>query len=281
MCDAMRRYAMTAAVVLAGATAVQAQGLPDVPTGTVLTEVMMDAQSSEAFLYGALLGVNPNSPQSLSGTTFTDLSTASFSFSLNPGSTYLGQAISDSAQGSWDPTSGSYLWSASGSWGDPIPWDVTGQTIPIEIDPAKPTWKLMSLETIKLKGIGDFQLPDSATLLGSGKNGPALSFATWSILDQVGRPLWERIGTDTYDPKTNTFRFQDLAMPKNLFRPFSDATTGTTPFAGGAGTFTTSIGAVPEPSTLLMFPLGILGMIGYVRWTRKAAEASARQDMDN
>ncbi len=48
MSNAMRRCAMAAVICLATASAARAQGLPDVPTGTVLSEVMMDVQGSEA-----------------------------------------------------------------------------------------------------------------------------------------------------------------------------------------------------------------------------------------
>lgn len=97
MCKVMPLCMVAAVVGLAGATAARAQGLPDVPTGTVLSEVLMDAEGTEAQLYGTLLGSTP-APQSLTGTSSTDISAASFSFSLNPGSTYLGQPISDSVQ---------------------------------------------------------------------------------------------------------------------------------------------------------------------------------------
>ena len=117
MCNAMRQCAITTVVCLAGATAVQAQGLPGVPTGTVLSEVMMDVQGTEAQLYGAMLGVSPLSPQSLDGTSATDVSAASFSFSLNAGSTYLGQSITDSVLGQFNATTGNYDWTGAGILG--------------------------------------------------------------------------------------------------------------------------------------------------------------------
>ena len=118
MCNLMRRSAMAAVVCLASASAGRAQGLPDFPTGTVLTEVMMDVQSTEAQLYGTLLG-SSLSPQTLSGTSTTDVAAASFTFSLSPGSTYLGQAISDSVTGQYNTTDGSYDWIATGSGHEP------------------------------------------------------------------------------------------------------------------------------------------------------------------
>jgi hypothetical protein len=89
MFKSMRFLVIPAVVGLASSRAAQAQGLPNVPVGTVLTEAMMDVQGSEALLYGTMLGASSTS-QNLSGTTSTDLSAGSFSFSLLPGSTYLG-----------------------------------------------------------------------------------------------------------------------------------------------------------------------------------------------
>ncbi len=110
MSKTLRLCAIAAFIFLARSTAIQAQGLPDVPAGTVLSEVMMDVQGSEAQLYGAMLGVNPSMPQTLDGTSSTDPSTGSFSFSLNPGSTYLGESITDSITGHFNSTTDSYDW---------------------------------------------------------------------------------------------------------------------------------------------------------------------------
>jgi hypothetical protein len=192
---------------------------------------------------------------------------------LLPGSTYLGQAISDSVQGQFNPATGSFLWSATGSWGDPVDWSVQGAITPIEINPNKPTWQLPSIETVMLRGIGSFQNPDSVTLIGDGKTTPALSIRNSSLLDNLGRPLVQSIGTDTYDATKNVFNFKEVILPKFQVPliPFSDETNGTTPFTGGAGTYTTTINSIPEPSAIVMFALGTVGVVSCAWRTKKAA----------
>jgi hypothetical protein len=266
MFRSLRRSALPAILCVFGATSARAQGLPGVPAGTVLSEVMMDVQGSEALLYGSFLGAS-STPQSLSGTSTSDPSTGSFSFSLNPGSTYLGQSISDSVHGSFDPTTYSYNWTAEGLWGG-IDWQAKGNIAPALVDITGPQWKLTSIEQMNLPKLGLFDLPDTVTILGTGKDKPALSFKTSSLL-QKGVRQGETVGTDTYDAKTNTFEFRELFKPQPGFRlvPLSYDTTGTLPFTGGAGTYTTSISS-PEPSSLFIALLAGAGLAAF-KWLKR------------
>jgi hypothetical protein len=262
----LRRCALPAVFCLATATAARAQGLPDVPAGTVLSEVMMDIQGSEALLYGSTLGASPL-PQSLSGTSMSDPSTGSFSFSLNPGSTYLGQSITDSVQGTFNSTTQSYDWTAEGLWAG-IDWQIKGNVAPIEVDITGTKWELISIEQMNLPKLGLFDLPDKVTILGTGKDKPALSFRTSSLL-QNGVRQGATVGTDTYNAKNNTFEFRELFTPQPKFQrvPLSYNTTGTIPFAGGAGTYTTTISSTPEPSTLVIGLLTGTGLFAF-RWLK-------------
>jgi hypothetical protein len=269
----MRFLVILAAVGLASAKEAQAQGLPNVPAGTVLTETMMDAQASEALLYGAMLGAS-STPQSLSGTSSTDPSTGSFSFSLNPGSTYLGQAISDSVQGQWNPATSSYQWTAVGAWGDVkdmVKWAAQGNITPIEIEvtPDKLLWQANSTELVQ--GPGKLMLPDKVTLIGDGKKTPALSFRTSTLQDNAGRPLGTATGLDTYNAKEGAYDFKEIFVPRQP--PFQKqllqyGTSGMAPFTGGSGTYTTSISSTPEPSSIVMCLIGVLGIAGYAWWMK-------------
>ena len=292
MSDTMRRYAMAAVLCLAGAQAARAQGLPDVPVGSVLTEVMMDVQGSEAILYGNLLGVNPTSPQSLSGTSSTDIANGSFTFSLNPGSTYLGQAISDSVQGQYNAATGSFDWTATGSWGSGTQWTETGNLVAAELQiiGGVPTWTLTSKQQVTVK-LGDiptplYSVPDQVTIYGDGLFEPALSVRTSDFDLWDGTIGGTTIGSDRFDPFTgkNKFRpykIQDLFNPKFIgpniqLLAFQQTTIGTTPMTGGSGTYTTTISSVPEPASWVMGLLGVLGLLGYTCWRRRAAGARAR-----
>jgi hypothetical protein len=247
-----------------------------VPTGTVLSEVMMDLQSTEAQLDAAMLGVSPSSPQSLSGATSMDPSTGSFSFTLNPGSTYLGQSISDSVQGQFNSATGSYNYTATGASALGFKWSETGSIIPVAIDlgVGEPEWQLKSYGAVYTllsyppKYI--YGQTDQVIILGPGLTSPALSLRSSSLFDPMGNNLGISIGTDQFNPLTGRYQFQDLFQraPKAPYRllSFGDTTTGTTPITGGAGTYTTTISSVPEPSSWVM------GLV-YAWWTRKAAGA--------
>ncbi len=273
MCDAMRRYVMAVMLCLVGATAVQAQGLPGVPTGTVLTEVMMDAQGTEAQLYGAMLGVSPSTPQTLSGTTSTDLSGGSFSFRLDLGSTYLGQSISDSVQGQFNPTNGSYDWTGMGS-ALGVTWTETGSITPFLTNSSGPIWGLNSTGSVRTLLYNPlFDENDQVNINGTS---PTYSLCSLSLLDPLGDNVGTSIGRDGFNPLSGLYSFQDLFQPTMTsvgLNAFSDFTSGMSPAVGGTGTYTTTISSIPEPSSWVMGLLGALGLLGYVWWSRKAAGA--------
>jgi hypothetical protein len=286
MSQLMRRSVMAAVLGLAGAHAARAQGLPDVPAASVLTEVMMDAQGSEAILYGNLLGVSPTSPQALSGTSSTDISSGSFTFSLNPGSTYLGQAISDSVQGQYNTATGSFDWSATGSWGSGVQWTETGNFVAAELVGGTLIWTITSKQQVKTKsGLPLYTIPDTVTILDDRQTKPALSARTSDFDFWDGTVGGTTIGTDDFDPFTGKNKFRPYKI-KDLFQPkmvapgiqelsFQQTTTGTTPFAGGSGTYTTTINSVPEPASWVMGVLGVLGLLCYTFRPRRAAVVQA------
>ncbi len=269
MSKTLRRYAIAAVVFLARSTAIQAQGLPDVPAGTVLPEVMMDAQGSEAQLYGSMFGSSP-SPQTLDGTSMTDPSTGTFSFSLLPGSTYLGEPITDNITGGFNSTTDSYAWRSMGSFGGQG-WEVFGEIKPVQINANK--WELLSYErvytllTVPPKYV--YQAADRITIFGGADGKPAFSIKSSQFRNPGGAGLGLSFGRDVYNPLTGTYRFVDdfTPGPTSGLQPlaFQESTTGITPFAGGSGTYTTTIQSVPEPCSLLMALIGMGITLGVAR----------------
>ncbi len=275
MSKTLRLCAIAAFVFLARSTAIQAQGLPDVPVGTVLTEVMMDVQGSEAQLYGAMLGVNPTTPQTLSGTSSTDLSTGSFSFSLNPGQTYLGESISDVITGQFNSTTDIWDWSSMGSLGS-LKWKAMGEIQAVEINANGPRWGLRSYERVYAllsfppKYI--YQATDRVNIIGGANGKPAFSIKSADFKNPGGAGLGFSTGKDIFDPVTGQYRFVDdfKPGPNSGLTPlaFQEMTTGITPVAGGSGTYTTTIQSIPEPSTLLMALIGMGITLGVARRCR-------------
>jgi hypothetical protein len=99
-------------ILAAGARQALAGGL--LP-GEANTEVMMNAEGSEAMFIGRYFGGDASSP--LSFTSTQDVANQTFSFALSPGSTYLGQAASLTASGYYDATKGEWVVTTNGSIG--------------------------------------------------------------------------------------------------------------------------------------------------------------------
>jgi hypothetical protein len=99
-------------ILAAGARQALAGGL--LP-GEANTEVMMNAEGSEAMFIGRYFGGNASSP--LSFTSTQDVANQTFSFALSPGSTYLGQAASLTASGYYDAMKGEWVVTTNGSIG--------------------------------------------------------------------------------------------------------------------------------------------------------------------
>jgi hypothetical protein len=235
-----------------------------------MTEVMMDVQGTEALLYGALLGANPGSSQSVSGTTSVDTSSGAFSFSLNPGSTYLGQSISDSVQGQFNPATSSYSWTGSGASGG-INWMIQGTVTPIELDLSGPKWQLEPNTQIIVSsgGLGGtLALTDQVTIYGPGQPTAALSSKGSTLSDLSGNIISQTSGLDIYDGTTGTVTDLTIPTPRYPLVLFADQITDQTPIAGGAGTYTTTITGAPEPSSLLIGLVSGLGALVYLLWSR-------------
>jgi hypothetical protein len=214
----------------------------------------------------------------LSGTTSLDPPAATFSFSLNPGSTYLGQAISDSVQGQFDPGTGSYDWTDTGSSGLGFKWSASGTITPLLVDLGKPKWELKSFGKVYTllsnppKYI--YGQTDKVTLVGPTPTSPAVSIRQTSLADPGGNGLGISIGTDTYDPKTGRWQYEDDFVPEKVPpgpRRFNANSTGITPIAGGAGTYTLTLSPAPEPSTWITCLVGALSLVGYAQCRRPRA----------
>jgi hypothetical protein len=268
--------AISVCLCLADATAVHAQGLPGVPAGTVLNEVMMDAQGTEALLYGALLGASPSSPQSLSGTTTTDPSQGSFQFSLNPGSTYLGQSLSDSVQGHFNPGSNNYSWTGGGAIVGGL-WTVQGTVTPSETSSMGPAWNLSMSAQLAING-NSYLLSGVETLTGTGSApSPAVGSGTATLSDLSNPGLGVMTLNTTGAANGPEF---DTSLSGSFLRPAFDIffilDSDTAPFAGGPGTYNTTIASAsaPEPSAFVTALLGGLGVFGYARRKRASLRHS-------
>jgi hypothetical protein len=90
-------------------------------------QAMIHAQGEEATFVALEIGVDPSSP--LNYSSYVDPEGQSFAFSLNAGSTYLGQPFALAASGTLNPSTQTWNVSTSGSYGG-APWEVTSTLVP-------------------------------------------------------------------------------------------------------------------------------------------------------
>lgn len=88
------------------------------------TETLMQAQLNDIAALGAYAG--PDYSTSLQSTYMLDYDTGSFSYSQAPGQTYLGQPLSLSGSGTYNPAATTFNWTESGEFGS-APWLGSGQ----------------------------------------------------------------------------------------------------------------------------------------------------------
>ncbi len=215
----------------------------------------------------------------------TDLATASFSFSLNPGSTYMGQSITDSVTGQYNLSDGSYDYTSTGASALGVSWNVTGSIVVAEVDliNGNVTWTLTSTEVdhvlTSFPGKPVYRVSDTVTVFGM-IGGPFFSLKTSNSLNGRNRKIGLSFSADTYNPLTGELKFEE----NDLWKPFRrhpphivelaslDVTSGTNPSAGGPGTYTTTISSIPEPSSLIMAVIGMGTALG-IAWRRRSVIA--------
>jgi hypothetical protein len=213
---------------------------------------MMDAEGANATLLGRLFG--PDNGTVLSFTYSVDNVNETFSYSSMPGSTYLGQPFSLSASGDFNSTSGLWEMSASGALGS-TSLNGTGSgsvTDPPPIPTGTYSW---------LWGLLDYHASVSYSAVFSSVESTAsagLSIAGTDVATFSGTDL-QKFGQGwTWTAgqiQIGGFNFDILSA-------------GNDP----AGTFTTQITTVPEPTALNLISIGALSLLGN-KWRRRTAKA--------
>jgi hypothetical protein len=251
-----------------------------IPDWAQNTEMMMETEGAEMTFIGRYFG--PDNSSTLSFTSNQNIAGQCFSFSLDPGTTYLGQSMTLKATGDfntttneWDVTTngslGSTTWSSSytaGITGDPTFFVAGKITVPL------PGFPLLDME-VKGALFATFPPPfplylvasvgtAQATVLGQPV-GP--TFGVFDLLFKAGAWNWATGGVFLAGLDAN-----------GGGHDFQVASSGqVTPVTGGLGTFTSQVQSVPEPATasLLFFGLIGIGVIGRRSWFRRTSRGSA------
>jgi hypothetical protein len=221
------------------------------------TELMMGDQEANTLIIGSLFGADPTSP--LKFTSTVDTGGQSFSYSLNSGSAYEGQSISLTSIGSLNAAGTLWTLSSNGSLGSSS-WSTAG-TAAVVTDPNGDTEQHQNYDTFDKFGNKNGDTHIDRVI--SGKSSTDTGFFTDLSGNKVAKSNFT--STDTlvngkWDVTTTPINF-----PSELV--FPTFSTGFSPTAGGTGSFTSSF--VPEPSSLTLFVLSALGVLGCMRLRRR------------
>lgn len=227
---------------------------------------MMENQGENSVVIGKLFNADPSSQ--LSFASNVDLPALTFSFSLDPGSTYEGLPIAltgsgafDASTGLWDASSsgtlGSASWTVSGTYS--VSGDVRLEVSNIDVFfPFKP-FKIFDLHDVVVydtktgESGGTFHFTDA-----KGNRPPCNDLikagCNWYLNDTLGKD-----GKWTWTTTTDTFRVDS---------------SGDSPATGGTGSFSARISPIPEPHDLLLVGTVMLGLYRARCWRcRRNGEA--------
>ena len=245
-------YALVMLVFMAAAPVARAAPLNQVQ---LLTELMIESQGDNAGYLGLMFGPDASSPLVFSSNV--DPSGTTFSFSLNPGTTYQGQSLTLSGSGVFDPSTSMLTASSSGMLGSKA-------------------WTTSDSETVisngdKFSVASDSNLFDPAAkafdrhrITDLFSDGISVNAGFYTDKDGKKIPGSDFTSTDTWklqNPDAGNWQYAENAPGLG----FTVASQGFSPINGGAGSFTASV--VPEPSASLLF-LGGLGML-WLTFTRR------------
>ncbi len=222
--------------------------LPSRADDVLTNQLMAEAQIENLTFVSLLFGADAGSP--LNFTNNVDVAGMKFSYSLNPGATYQGMAMTLTGSGAFDSASDSWLLSSAGSLGS-TSWTASGA------ETATPTgsgsWTIASEEHLTPPNPWDIEFDGTANDDGtsSGLCQDTLFNAAWGgpyeCQGEGDGENWKKTSDGPPPPRDNQIQLNGIT-------PYPD---------GGMGTSTGVISAIPEPSTFSLISLGIAGLISW------------------
>lgn len=239
-----------ALAVLIGSNPILAGSLPpeqEVP------EMMMELEGQ----LGIWLGIHYGPSEDLNFSSDTDMTNMTFSFGLLSGSTYAGQPASMTATGAFNSSTNQWDFIASGTVGGES-WSSTGTAVDppaiydFDLDLFGPLGPQEVISTASFTIEGDVLFSQGTTVVKNAITGQIISasaFADAMKLEIPNKGKWN-------------WKTGQVPTPNGAVRVSS---AGFSPDVGGAGQFTTSITAVPEPASFALLATAVGMMLLFPR----------------
>ncbi len=213
-------------------------------------QVMMQTQGDDAAFIAARFGVDPKS--SLQYATSINASGQGFALALAPGSTYLGQAITLTATGTFDPATQTWLVLSTGSIAG-TPWTITKS---MSLSPLGDVLQMDLNSSAQFDSGGIHNL--TVDITGVWCNGVWYANTSTGVLGYTAtlspctayyysKPVatWLVISSTNTDPKGNNSTWTWATNSFDL--DFSVVSSGSYPAGGGNGSFSTLVAPAKTP----------------------------------
>jgi hypothetical protein len=218
---------------------------------TIITpETLMQAQTADVLALETYAGIDFSTE--LQSTYTLDTGNGSFSYSLVPGQTYLGQPFSLSGSGTYDATTTTFSWADSGEFGSAA-WSGSGQMQWTGDDPSS-----FTNISVTIAGVRCLISGTNNTTPIRGSNPPAgTSTGQINILPQGSATTLTYDTTDTYSNGTYFVKI-----------------TSTIPGTGGTiswqvGKSVATFTPVPAPAAILLLGPSLVGLAATRRRFKK------------
>jgi len=208
----------------------------------VATEVMMHTQADVAGFIATQFGVDPNS--SLSYSTYVDPGGQSFTFSLNSGTTFLGQPLALTESGTFVPSTRTWNMSGSALYGS-TPWTLTSSLV---LTTGPNASVLTSTSAASWSSAGGTTAPNGVT----GENCTPTVYNPGGLIYSSATCYFVYYGTQNgptfqVDDDFSVLELSSWSVVLNSqYWKFSLYSQGSTSQGGGAGSFTAIVGPAQQ-----------------------------------